>query len=193
MSTGKLDRRDVVSTLLANRGDAVVVTGLGSSTYDVYATSHSPRNFYLWGAMGSAAIMGLGLATAQPDLPVIVVTGDGEMLMGMGALATIGVSAPDNLSIVVLDNEHYGETGMQQSHTSFSTDLTEVARANGITECGTVVDDSGLKALASRIYTGTGTCFYTVKIDASDQPKALPTRDGVDIKNEFRRAVLGAA
>jgi len=193
MTEQRLDRRDVVATLLKDRGDTLVVTGLGSSTWDVFAISHSDQNFYLWGAMGSAAIMGLGLANAQPDRQVLVITGDGEMLMGIGSLATIGVQKPRNLSIVVLDNEHYGETGMQQSHTSFDTDLSNVAQANGINDAHLVTDDAGVAAVAKRIHQPDGTCFVTIKVANTDPGKALPTTDGVDIKNNFRRAVLGAA
>ena len=129
-----LDRREVVSTLLADRKDALVVAGLGASTYDLAAAGDNPRNLYLWGAMGGAVMMGLGLALAQPDTPVVVVTGDGEMLMGMGSLATVGLQQPKNLSIVVLDNEVYGETGGQASHTGTNTDLVAVAKACGIAD-----------------------------------------------------------
>jgi len=188
-----LDRRDVVAALLKNRGDSLVVTGLGSSTWDVFAMSPDDRNFYLWGAMGSAAIVGLGLATAQPDRQVIVITGDGEMLMGIGSLATIGVKKPRNLSIVVLDNEHYGETGMQQSHTSFDTNLSDVARANGIEDVHLITDQAAVATVADRVHQPNGTCFVTIKVANTDPGKALPTTDGVDIKNNFRRAVLGAA
>ena len=116
--TNLLDRRSVVSSLLAGRKDAIVVGGLGASTYDIAAAGDHARNFYLWGAMGGAVMIGLGLALAQPKLPVVVITGDGEMLMGMGSLATVGLQKPANLTIVVLDNESYGETGGQVSHTA---------------------------------------------------------------------------
>src|SRR4051812_19290993 len=124
-----LDRRDCVKTLLVDRGDLLVVSGLGAPTYDVAAAGGDPLNFYLWGAMGSAAMIGLGLALARPKSRVAVITGDGEMLMGLGSLATIGVKQPQNLSIVVLDNRHYGETGMQASHTNSGIDLTAIAKA----------------------------------------------------------------
>jgi len=117
-----LDRRDVVKRLLIDREDLLVVPGLGAPTYDVAAAGDHPLNFYLWGAMGGAAMIGLGLALARPDRRVAVITGDGEMLMGLGSLATIGVKQPANLSIVVLDNRHYGETGMQASHTNAGID-----------------------------------------------------------------------
>ncbi len=118
-----MERRAFVKRLLADRGDLLVVCGLGSPTYDVAAAGDHPLNLYLWGAMGGAAMIGLGLALARPDRRVAVLTGDGEALMGLGSLATIGVKQPANLAIVVLDNQHYGETGMQPSHTSAGIDL----------------------------------------------------------------------
>ena len=130
--TNRLDRRRVVAALLANREGALVVGGLGASTNDMAANGDHDRNFYLWGAMGGAVMIGLGLALAQPKLPVVVITGDGEMLMGMGSLATVGLQKPANLSIVVLDNERYGETGGQASHTAMGVDLVGVAKACGI-------------------------------------------------------------
>src|SRR6204780_1182012 len=113
-----IDRRDLVRQLLIDRGDLLVVPGLGSATYDVAAAGDHGLNFYLWGAMGGTAMIGLGLALAQPERRVAVITGDGDMLMGIGSLATIGVKEPRNLAIVVLDNASYGETGMQPSHTA---------------------------------------------------------------------------
>ena len=128
---GSLDRRAAVRALLAERGEALVVTGLGSPTYDVFAAGDHDANMYLWGAMGGAAMIGLGLALAQPRRPVVVVTGDGEQLMGLGALATIAVKQPGNLTLVVLDNGHYGETGQQASHTGLGVDLHRIAAAAG--------------------------------------------------------------
>src|ERR1700730_4705196 len=114
----RLDRRAAIRVLLAERGDLLVVTGLGSTTYDAASVADDERNFYLWGAMGAAAMVGLGLAIARPDRRVLVATGDGEMLMGLGSLATLGVQHPPNLAIAVFDHGHYGETGMQASHTA---------------------------------------------------------------------------
>ena len=118
-----LDRRELVRQLLIDRGDLLVVSGLGSATYDTAAAGDHPLNFYLWGAMGGTAMIGLGLALAQPERRIAVLTGDGDMLMGLGSLATIGVKQPNNLAIVVLDNAHYGETGMQETHTAHGIDL----------------------------------------------------------------------
>src|SRR3954452_10000919 len=111
-ANGKLERRSVVRALLEDRGEMLVIGGLGAPAWDITAAGDDPRNLPLWGGMGGAAMMGLGLALAQPNRKVLVITGDGEMLMGIGALATIAVQRPENLSVVVLDNEHYGETGM---------------------------------------------------------------------------------
>ena len=94
-----LDRRKVVSRILKDRGDALVVTGLGAPTWDAAAAGDHPNNFYLWGGMGGAAMTGLGLAMAQPKRRVLVITGDGEMLMGLGGLATVAVQKPSNLAI----------------------------------------------------------------------------------------------
>src|SRR3954468_24447433 len=107
MNTPTLARRDAVAALLEDRGDMLVVTGLGSPTYDVHAAGDHDGNYYLWGAMGGAALIGLGLAQARPDRSVLVITGDGEQLMGLGGLATIGIARPKNLVIAVLDNGHF--------------------------------------------------------------------------------------
>ncbi len=184
-----LDRRQVVARLLADRGDLLVVSGLGSPTYDVATAGDDDRNFYLWGAMGSAAPIGLGLALAQPDKRVLVVTGDGEMLMGLGSLASIGVQRPANLAIVVLDNERYGETGMQRSHTADGVDLAGIAQGAGFPIVATVTDESELDRIAREIRTATGPILAVVKITAGEAPRVLPTRDGVELKNRFRKAI----
>ena len=125
-----LDRRAAMAALVADRGDdLLVVPGLGSTTWDLAAAGDDPRNFYMWGAMGGTAMIGLGLALAQPARRVAVITGDGEMLMGLGSLATIGVQRPPNLAVIVFDNAVYGETGGQPSHTQSGIDLVAVARA----------------------------------------------------------------
>ena len=152
MSDGnKLNRRDPVRALMSACPEALVVAGLGSSAYDLFAAGDRDLNFYLWGAMGGAASIGLGLALAQPSRSVVVLTGDGEQLMGFGSLATIGAQQPNNLTIVVLDNGHYGETGMQKSHTSLGTHLTAVAAACGIAWSMDISAMSDLPALAKRI------------------------------------------
>lgn len=185
----RLDRRAAIRTLLDKRDDLLLVTGLGSTSWDAASVGDDPRNFYLWGAMGSAALIGLGLALAQPKHRVLVVTGDGEMLMGLGGLATIGVQRPPNLAIAVFDNGHYGETGMQASHTETAVELTAVARACGIKEIFDIGDELGLREFAGRALKSTTTLFARVSIRADEPPRVLPPRDGVYLKMRFRRAI----
>lgn len=185
-----LERRAAARALLADRSDRLlVVTGLGSTTYDVASVGDDDRNFYLWGAMGGAAMVGLGLALARPDRRVAVITGDGEMLMGLGSLATVGVQRPANLAIVVFDNGLYGETGSQASHAGAGVDLAAVARACGIPRVLDVADEPELTRLAGLLGTADGTLFARVRIGAEEVPRVLPTRDGVELKLRFRRAV----
>jgi thiamine pyrophosphate-dependent acetolactate synthase large subunit-like protein len=184
-----LERRHAIAALLTNRRDDLfIVSGLGSTTYDVASVKDDDRNFYLWGAMGGAAMIGLGIALARPDLRVVVVTGDGEMLMGLGALATVGVQQPANLAIVVFDNGLYGETGSQASHTRGTVDLVKAAAACGIGLAIDARDDAGLARLSGLLATFTETLFARVAIEPTDPPRVLPTRDGVELKLRFRRA-----
>jgi thiamine pyrophosphate-dependent acetolactate synthase large subunit-like protein len=186
-----LHRRELVSRLLQQREKLLVVAGLGSTAWDITAAGDADSSFPLWGAMGQAAMMGLGLALAQPERPVLVVTGDGEMLMGLGALATIGVQQPRNLSVVVIDNERYGETGMQATHTAHGIDLAGVARACRFKNALTVSDSRGVEALRGLVHAGDGPSFAAVKVVAEKLPLVLPPLDGVLLKERFRRAVLG--
>ena len=182
-----LERRSVVSALLKGRKDAIVVGGLGASTYDIAAAGDHDLNFYLWGGMGGAVMIALGVALAQPALPVVVITGDGEMLMGMGSLATVGLQKPGNLSIAVLDNEAYGETGGQASHTAAAADLVGVARACGISDARAMTTMAEVEAFASSLQDVTsGPRFASVKIDAANLERVLSSRDGTFIVNRIR-------
>jgi len=188
--TNLLDRREVVSSLLAERKDAIVIGGLGASTYDIAAAGDHERNFYLWGAMGGAVMIGLGVALAQPKLPVMVITGDGEMLMGMGSLANVGLQKPGNLTIVVLDNECYGETGGQASHTAAGTDLVSVAKASGIAAVSSITTMAEVEAFKGSLQdVSAGPRFARVKIDGANLERALSSRDGAFIVNRIRGAL----
>jgi thiamine pyrophosphate-dependent acetolactate synthase large subunit-like protein len=191
-ATGALDRREVVQKLLAGRKDLLVVTGLGSPSYDVMAAGDHDNNYYLWAAMGSAAMVGLGLATAKPDHSVLVITGDGEMLMGMGGLATIATRKPANLTIAILDNGHFGETGMQVSHAGLGVNLDRVAQACGFGWTREIRDMAGVEDLRTRLSSRDGVKLATIKVKAENPPRVLPPRDGVYVKNRFR-AALGHA
>ncbi len=187
-----VSRRDAVRRLLAERGNLVVVAGLGASAYDVAAVGNEPLDFPLWGAMGGAAMVGLGLAIAQPSRAVLVLTGDGEMLMGMGSLATIAVARPANLRVVVLDNERFGETGNQPTHTASGTDLAAVARGCGIADVRTVTTLDQVDRLRTDLHAAKGPLVAVVKIGAEREPKALPPRDGPYLVHRIRVALLGA-
>lgn len=182
-----LDRREAVRALLAERGDTLLVTGLGSPSYDAFAAGDHDGTFYLWGAMGGAALVGLGLALAQPRRPVLVLTGDGEQLMGLGGLATIASRRPANLSIVVLDNGRFGETGMQMSHTGLGLDLHRVAEAAGFASVTEIRDLAGVEDFRRELLRTTGgPRFATLRIRADNPERALPPRDGIYLKNRLR-------
>ena len=185
-----LARRRVVEELLRERGDALVVTGLGGTTWDTAAASDHSHNFYLWGAMGGAAMVGLGLALARPERRVLVVTGDGEMLMGLGSLATIGVQRPANLAVVVIDNERFGETGMQLTHTKSGVDLARIAEACGFPATVTVRRESELASTARRVHRKRGPVFVVFKVKPDREPMVLPERRGIVLKEQFRAATL---
>lgn len=191
--TANLDRREAVARLLAGRGDALLITGLGSTTWDAAAVGDVAENFYVWGGMGGAAMIGLGLALAQPARRVLVITGDGEMLMGLGALATIAVQRPKNLAVVVIDNEVYGETGMQFTHTRFGVDLAGIAAAAGFESARTVYTQSDLETLSAALYDASGPLFADVKVSSARHETVLPPRDGTYLKHRFRCALLGDA
>lgn len=186
-----LQRRAAVAALLKDRGDLLVVAGLGSPAYDLHAAGDSDANFYLWGAMGSAALIGLGLAQAQPGRKVLALTGDGEQLMGLGGLATIAIAKPANLVVAVIDNGHFGETGMQPSHTGRGLDLAAVAAACGFAETLKARDPAAVEALRAALHRpAAGPRLFAIEVAAENPPRSLPPRDAVYLKNRFR-AKLG--
>ena len=189
--TRTIDRRAFVRAVLENRGPLLVVSGLGSATYDVAAAGDHPLNLYQWGGMGGTAMIGLGLALAKPDRRVLVFTGDGDMLMGLGSLATIGVKAPRNLGVIVLDNGHYGETGMQASHTSGGVDLVGVAQACGLHAAHVSDIDEALR-VREMVHTGVGPMLLCVGVTNDEVPRVLPTRDGHEMRTRFANAMSSA-
>jgi len=189
--SNRLDRREVVKALLADRGELLVIAGLGAPAWDATAAGDHPLTFPLWGGMGGAALIGLGLAIAQPTRRVLVLTGDGELLMGLGSLATIGVERTGNLAVVVLDNERYGETGMQESHTAYGVDLAAVASACGFASASIVTTMEEVVRLRASVHAAAGPLFAQIKIAADKLPLVLPPRDGTLLKNRFREALLG--
>lgn len=187
----ELNRRTVVARILRDRRDALVITSLGNPTFDVAAAGDVPQNFYLWGAMGGAVMVGLGLALAQPDKRVIVFAGDGEMMMGLGSLATVAVHGARNLSIVVIDNEHYAETGMQPAHAGRGVNIDQVAQAVGFSNTSVVRDATQLEHAIETVLRGDGPVLAVVKVTTEPAPTALPPRDGPYLRSRFREALLG--
>ena len=184
-----LHRREAVKRILNERDNYLVVSGLGSPTYDVHAAGDNDKNFYLWGGMGGAAMVGLGLAIARPEKNIIVLTGDGEQLMGMGSLATISVQNPKNLMVIVLDNEHYGETGVQESHTFHNVDLVGIAKASGCPKSLLITDQNDLNHLLKLKRTLSCFTFVVIKVSKEIEPRSLPIVDGSKIKARFKKAL----
>ena len=184
-----LNRRETVRQVLSDRGGLLVVAGLGAPAYDVAAAGEHPLNFYLWGAMGSAAMIGLGLALAKPESRVLVITGDGEMLMGIGSLATIGVKQPRNLAVLVLDNRRYGETGMQASHTAWGIDLAGIASAARFPIARAISSHRELDEACYSMRYGNGPVFFQAIVEPEAVARVLPTRDGNEIRLRFTDAL----
>jgi thiamine pyrophosphate-dependent acetolactate synthase large subunit-like protein len=186
-----LERREVVARILRDRGEALVVPGLGAPTWDAAAAGDHPLTFQMWGAMGGTAMIALGLALAQRSRRVIALPGDGDMLMGIGSLATIGTQGPPNLVVAVIDNERYGETGMQETHTARGVDLEGIARASGFGATATVYTTEELESAMPLFYQAEGPVFVNIKVTTNPVPNVLPPRDGAWLKHRFRQALLG--
>jgi thiamine pyrophosphate-dependent acetolactate synthase large subunit-like protein len=185
-----LERGEAVPKLIGRHEDFLIITGLGGTAYDVNAVTGDEAHVYsLSGAMGAACMMGLGLALARPDKQVLVVTGDGELLMNVGALATISVMNPANLAIVCVDNGHYGETGWQKSHTSLGVDLEKIAIGAGIKRTMTVLQEADLAAASRFIREGNSTGFVLLKVMPTEPPAAKRNLDAAHCRDRFRRAL----
>ena len=186
-----LQRRSVVHRILKDRGDAAVVTGIGNASHDVASAGDDDRNMYLFGIMGGAAMVAFGIAVAQPNRRVVVITGDGELLAGVGSLATIGVENPKNLSIVVIDNQAYGATGNQHTHTARGVDLVGIAAASGFDRTALITDKKALEAAIDDIYDKPGPYFAVVKVMSKTGPRVTVPKDGTSTSRRFRKAVSG--
>jgi len=186
-----LQRRSVVHRILKDRGDAAVVTGIGNASHDVASAGDDDRNMYLFGIMGGAAMVAFGIAVAQPECRVVVITGDGELLAGIGSLATIGVEKPKNLSILVIDNQAYGATGNQHTHTARGVDLVGIAAASGFDHTALITDNKALEAAMDDIYKKPGPYFAVVKVMTKTGSRVTVPNDGTRTSRRFRKAVAG--
>jgi thiamine pyrophosphate-dependent acetolactate synthase large subunit-like protein len=184
--SNKIQRRAFVADLLAKRGDTLVIPGLGSPTWDIFAAGDSPEYLYSWGGMGLAVPTALGIAMAQPNRRVLALTGDGEMMMGIGSLGVVADQAPSNLGILVLDNESFGETGRQTGLTSNRADMCKIAEGFGIQHTMHVTEQNAVDDLAKFVFEKPGPVFALAKIALSEDPWCLPIKDGVAIARRFR-------
>ena len=188
-----LDRRQAVPALIARHQDFLIVTGLAGTSRDIAAlTDDGAHTYTMAGALGGASMIGLGLALARPDKRVLVVTGDGELLMNVGSLATIAVLNPPNLSIVCVDNGHYGETGYQRSHTSLGVDLERIAAASGIKRTVAIEQESELAAGARLIREGNGASFVLLRVKPTEPPAYKRDLDPSTCRTRFRAANVRA-
>lgn len=187
--SNKIQRRALVADLLKRRGNALVIPGLGSPTWDTFAAGDSPEYLYSWGGMGLAVPTALGVALAQPSRRVLALTGDGEMMMGIGSLAVVADQNPQNLAILVLDNEHFAETGRQTGLTANRTDIAAVARGFGLDRTMTVTEQGQVAELAEFLFQGQGPALAVAKIALSEDPWRLPEKDGATIARRFRLAL----
>jgi thiamine pyrophosphate-dependent acetolactate synthase large subunit-like protein len=187
-----LDRRDAVPALIDRHQDFLIVSGLAGTSRDVAALTCDGAHCYtMAGAMGGASMIGLGLALARPDKRVLVVTGDGELLMNVGALATIGVINLPNLAILCVDNGHYGETGYQKSHTSLGVDLEGIAAGSGIKTTRSITAEHEIAEGARLLREGNGTAFVLLRVRPTDPPAYKRNMDPSACRNRFRAALLG--
>ncbi len=192
LKSNKIGRRKFVAELLALRGSTVIVPGLGSATWDCFAAGDSADYLYSWGGMGLAVPTALGLSLAQPSRRVLALTGDGEMMMGIGSLAVVADQAPSNLAILVLDNESFGETGRQTGLSAQKADIAAVARGFGIAHTFVATSHDDLPTLAKLLFEQPGPSLAVAKIALSEDPWALPEKDGAAIARRFQVA-LGVA
>ena len=189
---GELDRCEAVPQLIGDPTDFLIVAGLAGTAKDAAALCEPHSNYFACaGIMGGATAMGLGLALSQPERRVLVLTGDGELLMNVSSLATVAIMKPPNLSIVCVDNGHYGETGYQKSHTSLGVDLATIASGSGFADVRTVTEASEIPEAAALIRQMDAPSFVLLKVKPTDPPKIRRSMDAALTKNRFRDALLG--
>lgn len=177
-----MNRLEATRVVVALAGDAPIVASLGHPAYDLFAAGDRPQNFYTWGSMGMASSIGLGIALARPQGRVLVLDGDGSLLMNLGSLATIGLLRPSNLVVVVMDNEEYATTGGQKTPTAHGANLEAAASALGIAQSTTARTEDELRAALH------GARFIVAKVQES-APTAKPPLDCVFIKQRFMAAI----
>jgi phosphonopyruvate decarboxylase len=188
-TSNKIRRRQFIADLLSHRGDALIVPGLGSPNWDIFAAGDQPEYLYSWGGMGLALPTALGLALAQPQRRVVCITGDGELMMGIGSLAVVGDQAPSNLAILVLDNESFAETGRQRGLTGNRMDIAATAKGFGLKEARVVTEQGAAAELAEFLFKAPGPVLAVAKVAITEEAWKLPEKDGGTIAHRFRAAL----
>jgi phosphonopyruvate decarboxylase len=183
-----MTRLEATKLVVASAGNAAIIPSLGHPAYDLFAAGDRDLNFYTWGSMGLASSIGLGLAMAQPERRVIVLDGDGSLLMNLGSLATIGWIRPENLIVIVWDNELYGTTGGQDTATAHGANLETAAHALGVPATATVRTPTQFEEVLTRSKTEPGPWVIVAKVDET-YPTTKPTLDYVLIKQRFMAAL----
>lgn len=192
MNQATLDRRDVLAKLFPNPQDYLMVAGLAGTARDAAElTGDADYLFTLGGFMGGAVPMGLGMALASPRSQVAVITGDGELLMAVGALATVASMAPDNLSIVCIDNGCHGETGGQTGHTARRTDLAIMAEGAGIPSVMTI-GGADLEAGAKFLKESPAPRFLLVPVKMGPPADYRRNLNAAICRDRFRTAHMAA-
>lgn len=185
-----LKRAEAVPKLIGNPADFLLVAGLAGTAKDIGHIAGETNSFLFGGAMGGATMAGLGLALAQPKRRVLVATGDGDLLMSLGSLATIAAAGPQNLAILCVDNGLYSETGSQRTHTTFGTDLKMVAEGCGFSVVHEVAAESDIAAAAQALRQSNGPVFVALRVDSSPPPAFRRNWHADECKAAFRRALL---
>ena len=188
-----LDRRDVLAVLFPKPDDYLFISGLAGSARDTAGlTGDGASLFAMAGTMGAAVPMGLGLALSAPEAQVAVITGDGEMLMNVGVLATVATLAPQNLSIVCIDNGCHGETGGQPGHTAMNTDLALMAKGAGLASTMTANTADDLAEGAKFLIEAAAPRLLVVRVTAGPPTAFVRNLDPAECRLKFRQATLGS-
>jgi thiamine pyrophosphate-dependent acetolactate synthase large subunit-like protein len=183
-----MKRGEAIRRLVGLLDKEPVLANLGKNTYDLFAAGDRPQNFYTWGAMGTVSSVGLGLAAARPDLRVIVLDGDGSLLMNLGSLATIAAVRPKNLVHVVCDTGTYETTGGQASYTAGPADLAAIGRGAGIARVERVDELDALERAVRRSLAEPGPWLIVAKMEGTATTARVPRRPIYD-KYRFIEAI----
>ena len=182
-------RLEATKLVLSHAGNHPIVANLGPTSDELWHAGHRDRNFYTYGSMGLCSSIALGMCMGT-DEKVISLDGDGSILMNLGSIGTIGREQPRNLVVVVWDNEEWGQTGHQPSHTAKGTDLEQVAQSCGIANTATVSDLEELEGVFLNALQGEGPWFIVAKIQEAEYLPVAPVEPEFTLYR-FRNSFAG--